>query len=369
MTERLNQLLHDEADRLEIPPVAAVDVLGRGRVLRRRRRAGSFVLAAALVVLVGTGGVVAYDRLSRDSTPQLSDAAAYEQHGVWMADGALHIGNNSVEIEGAINAVYYTAAGVVVRTGETGDDEIDPQDGHLSLVRPDGSVSPLGPRLDDVEPGTSPDSPLIAFARPVGSDFEAVVWNVETDELVAAVPFDRPRVTWHGWAAPPVSLSGDHVYVSAERHVLAVNFRTGASKPLAGSPGGRWEVIAGGNWADERSGEVVVRTLEGQELLTVPVETNWAETALSPDGRFVVVAPESDGSAGDATPSLHDVTTGASRELPGDQGPLGWTPDGHALQLSGDKVLSCTAIEQECSTVAEVDDPKSVRLADAYYGS
>jgi len=367
MTERLNQLLHDEADRLDVPPVGAVAALGRGRSLRRRRQAGSLAIAAAVAVLVSTGGFAAYDRLSDDGELELSDAAAFEQHGVWMADGELHVGNHSVEIEDDINAVHYTSAGVVVRTGPTGDNSVG-EGGRLSLVRPDGTVTPLTPRLEDVEPGTSPDSPFIAFARAAGSAYEAVVWNVETDEQVAAVPFDEP-VAWQGWAAPPVSLSGDHVYVSADRHVLDVNWRTGTSEPLAGSVGGRWEEIAGGTWADERSGKVIVRTLGGEKLLTVPVETDYAEARLSPDGRFVLVVPEMDDPEADATPTLHDVTTGASRELPGaDQGPLGWTPDGHALQVSGDEVLSCTVISEQCTTIDEVDDRDSVRLADAYYG-
>lgn len=368
MTERLNQLLHDEADRLDIPTVAVGEVLGRGRVLRRRRRAGSLVLAAALVVLVGAGGVVAYDQLRNDSSPQLTNAAAYEQHGAWMADGALHVGNHSVEFDEKINAVYYTGAGVVVRTGPTGDRE-SPDAGYLSLVRPDGSVSPLTPRFNDVEPGTSPDSPLLAFARPAGSAFEAVVWNVETDTKVAVVPFDG-EFTWGGWAAPPVSLSGDHVYASLDAQALAINWRTGATEPLPDSPGSRWEQISADRWADEETGRVVVRTLSGEPLLTVPFEGDWSESAMSPDGRFVVVIRElEDPDQEEAPPTLHDVATGESRDLPDDDFPLGWTPDGHILQLSGHKILSCTAIDQDCTTVAEVDDPSSVRLAAAYYGS
>jgi len=367
MTDRLSQLLHDEADRLDVPPVAADVALGRGRGMRRRRRTFTALAAAAVVVLLGTGGVVVTEALRDDGTTRLSDAAAYEQHGVWMADGALHIGNSSVEIDAKINAVYYTAAGVVVRTGPTGD-HTSPGAGYLSLVRPDGSVSRLSPRLDDVEPGTSPDSPLIAFARPAGSGFEAVVWDVDTNRKVAAVPFDG-AFTWGGWAAPPVSLSGAHVFASLDHHTLAINWRTGAIEPLAGSPGSRWEEIAADSWADEESGRVVVRTLDGEPLLTVTETGDWGEALLSPDGRYVIVQPELE-LPGDGPPaSLHEIATGDSRQLADTEGPWGWTPDGHALTLSGNEVLSCTAITQDCTTIAEVDDPSSVRMADAYYGS
>lgn len=369
MTERLNQLLHDEADHLDIPPVAVGEVLGRGRVLRRRRRTGSFVLAAALVVLVGAGGVVGYDLLNRDSAPQLSDAAAYEQNGVWMADGALHVGNHTVDIDAKINAVYYTSAGVVVRSGPTGDQRTGPKDGYLTLVRPDGSVTALEPRLADVEPATSPDSPLLAFARPAGTGFEAVVWDVATDKQVAAVPFDG-GLRWAGWAAPPVSISGDVVFASVDGKVLAINWKSGAVDTLPGAPGGRWAEIQAGMWADVRTGEVVVRDLSGAERLTVPFEGDWGEAELSPDGRYVLVVPEVNMPGEEEAPiTVHEIASGEARDLPGDEFPLGWTPDGHALQLVGHEILSCSAIDRVCTTVGEVDDPKSVRLADAYYGS
>jgi hypothetical protein len=369
MTERLNQLLHAEADQLDIPPVAADAALTRGRGLRRRRQAGTFVVAAGLAVILGTGGFVAYDRLTDDPELQLSDAAAFEQHGVYLADGKLHVGNHAVEIDAKINAVYYTSAGVVVRTGPTGDRESS-DGGYLSLVRPDGTVTPLTPRFNDVEPGTTPSSSLIAFARPSGSGFEAVVWDVATDQQVAAVPFDG-AFTWGGWAAPPVSISGDHVYASLDQHTLDINWRTGASEPLAGSPGSRWETVAGDVWADEQSGQVVVRTLDDSSpLLPVPVDGDYAESWLSPDGGYVVVQAEDVEPMGDyPAASLHDIATGESRELPEDGWNAGWTPDGHVLLLSGNDVLSCTAIAQDCITIGEVEDPGSVRLAEAYYGS
>jgi hypothetical protein len=369
MTERLNQLLHAEADQLDIPPVAADAALTRGRGLRRRRQAGTFVVTAALAVILGTGGFVAYDRITTEDDLNLSDAAAYEQNGVWMADGALHVGNHSVDIDEKINAVYYTSEGVIVRTGPTGD-RTNADAGYLRLVRPDGTVSDLSPRFDDVEPGTSPDSPLIAFARPAGSGFEAVVWNVATDRQVAAVPFDG-AFEWGGWAAPPVSISGDHVYASLDQHTLDIDWRTGTMEPLAGSPGSRWETVAGDVWADEQSGQVVVRTLDDSSpVLTVPVDGDYAESWLSPDGRYVVVQAEESETNGDyPAASLYEIATGESRELPEDGWNVGWTPDGHALQLSGNEILSCTAITDDCTTIGEVDDPKSVRLADSYYGS
>jgi hypothetical protein len=366
MTDRLSQLLHDEADRLDIPAVPADAALARGRTLRRRGRARTALVTAAVIALVGAGGVVT-ERSFDDGEPTLSYAAAYEQHGAWMADGALHVGKSQVEIDGKINAVYYTAAGVVVRTGPTGD-HTSPDAGYLSLVRPDGTVSKLDPRLDDVEPGTSPDSPLIAFARPAGSGFEAVVWDVDTNRKVAAVPFDG-AFEWGGWAAPPVSISGNHVYASLDRHALAINWRTGATAPLAGSPGNTWEDVAGNVWADEQSGRVVVRDLDGQPLLTVPADGRWPDTALSPDGRYVIVQPELEISGDGPPASLHEIATGDSRQLSDTEWPWGWTPDGHALILAGNEVRSCTAITRDCTTIDEVDDPGSVRLADAYYGS
>lgn len=369
MTERLSQLLHDEANALHVPPPDASAAMTRGRGLRRRRTAATAVVAVAFVGLLGAGGVVVTDSLRGDDTAQLSDAAAYEQHGVWMADGALHVGNHAVDIDARINAVYYTSAGVVVRTGPTGDRPEGPKDGYLTLVRPDGSVTALEPRLADVEPATSPDSSLLAFARPAGLGYEAVVWDVEADKQVAAVPFDG-GLRWAGWAAPPVSISGDVVYASVDGEVLAINWKSGAVDTLPGAPGSRWEEIQAGLWADEQTGQVVVRDLSGAERLTVHFEGDWGEAELSPDGRYVVVIPEVDIPGEEEAPiTLHDIATGESRVLPGDEFPLGWTPDGHALQLVGHEIRSCTAIDNVCTTVGEVDGPDSVRLAEAYYGS
>jgi hypothetical protein len=369
MTERLSQLLRDEATALDVPPPDPGAALARGRGLRRRRTTVTAMATVATIALLSAGGVVVADSLRGDDGVQLSDAAAYDQHGVWMADGALHVGNHTVDIDAKINAVYYTSAGVVVRSGPTGDQPTGPDDGYLTLVRPDGTTKALRPRLADVEPASSPDSPLLAFARPADTGYEAVVWNVDTDEQVAAVPFDG-GLRWAGWAAPPVSMSGDVVYASVDGEVLAINWRTGAVGPLPGAPGSRWEEIRGDTWADEQSGQVVVRDLGGDELLTVRFEGDWGEASLSPDGRYVVVIPEVDVPGEDEAPiTLHEIATGEARDLAGDQLPLGWTPDGHVLQLSGRVILSCTAIDQACTTVGEVEDPDSVRLAEAYYGS
>ncbi|HET9423479.1 MAG TPA: hypothetical protein VFO49_20245 [Nocardioides sp.] len=369
MTERLSQLLHDEATALDVPPPDAHAALTRGRGLRRRRTAATAAVAAAVVAALGAGGVVAVDNLRGEDTVQLSDAAAYEQHGVWMADGALHVGNHTVDIDAKINTVHYTSAGVVVVSGPTGDQPVGPEDGYLTLVRPDGTKQALEPRLVDVEAATSPDSPLLAFARPAGSGYEAVVWDVATDKLVATVPFDG-GLRWAGWAAPPVAISGDVVYASVDREVLAINWKTGTVEPLPGAPGSRWEEVRAGVWADEQSGQVVVRDLAGSELLTVPVDSDFAESYLSPDGRYVVVVPEDDFIGEDAEPAtMHEIASGEARALPGDTLPLGWTPDGHALRLVGHEIRSCTAIDSACTTVGQVDDPESVRLAEAYYGS
>jgi hypothetical protein len=369
MTERLSQLLHDEATALHVPPPDAGAALSRGRGLRRRRTATTAIVAAAVVAALGAGGVVAVDQLRGEDTVQLSDAAAYEQNGVWMADGALHVGNHTVEIDAKINTVHYTSAGVVVVSGPTGDQPVGPDDGYLTLVRPDGTKKALEPRLVDVEAATSPDSPLLAFARPAGDGYEAVVWDVATDEQVAVVPFEG-GLRWAGWAAPPVSISGDVVYASVDREVLAINWKTGTVEPLPGAQGSRWEEIQSGAWADEQSGQVVVRDLSGVERLTIRTDGDYAEAELSPDGRYVVVVPEDNFEGEDEAPvTLHEIASGEARALPSDELPLGWTPDGHALQLDGHAILSCTAIGSECTTVGEVDDPASVRLAEGYYGS
>ncbi len=44
----------------------------------------------------------------------------------------------------------------------------------------------------------------------------------------------------------------------------------------------------------------------------------------------------------------HDVATDTSRELPGVEDDLGWTPDGHLLVLDGDTVSICEVLTDTC---------------------
>lgn len=71
MTDRLVELLREEADRLEVPPPPTDAILGGARRLRRARQASS-VLAVAAAVAVVAAGLVGIRHLVADAGPEPS---------------------------------------------------------------------------------------------------------------------------------------------------------------------------------------------------------------------------------------------------------------------------------------------------------
>ncbi len=122
-------------------------------------------------------------------------------------------------------AMYYTSAGLLVRTNETGA-----SDGgapfHFELVHADGTTSRLDLTLGEVVPSTDADQPYVAYTQVAGGQVQVVVHDVSSDEEVARVA--APDVgKWGGWEAPPVALDGDLVYVGSDTETRVVNWRTG----------------------------------------------------------------------------------------------------------------------------------------------
>src|SRR5688500_13828360 len=127
MTERLAQLMHAEADHLDVPPPDAGAALSQGRSLRRRRSTifvGASALGVATVVAVGFALVgVSGDRSTRlpgDLVIEdpVAAAAAYRDEGAFAVGDDLYVGPNHFRWKESIKAVHYTSAGVVIQSGE-----------------------------------------------------------------------------------------------------------------------------------------------------------------------------------------------------------------------------------------------------------
>jgi hypothetical protein len=388
MSERLNQLLRDEADRLDIPHPRLDRIVLDGRRERRRSHLAPAVAVAAAAAAVVVGGVLVLPSLDSDarsgdgsvavhdrsgSTFAGAEAAAaadaYVRGGAFAAGSKVYIGSSddyAVQIgDPAVRGLYYTSAGVLVRHGKDYAMDGSSRDSY-SLVGTDGSVTGLDLHIGDVSPSTDPALPYFAFAQPGAGDgdWDVVVLDLRSGRPAATVPVDGD-FTWGGWEAPPVALSGDRVYVGLDDATVAVEWHTGEvdATPLPSSRypdinADRYLQIENGISEDGMELDASVRVrdaLSGRTLLDLPnVGDRFA--SLSPDGEHVLVLPYmmigDDGEIqrlSDAV--LYTVDTGRKMELPtSPSGGYGWTPDGLIFSVTGDAVTVCDADQVGCST-------------------
>src|SRR5690349_11029811 len=121
--QHLSDLLHADADRIAVPPAPATAVIAEGRRLRWRTRAargGALVTGVAAVAAAATFAVV-LPRSASTGPDHLAAAVAPDPAGWAVAQGStVHLGNGrTVDVPGKVKAMYYTSAGVMVRTGRT----------------------------------------------------------------------------------------------------------------------------------------------------------------------------------------------------------------------------------------------------------
>lgn len=357
MTERLAQLLHDEAAGLDVPAPDARAVLAAGRGARRRRRLTSGVGALALVLAVG-GGVLAVDTLSAGDGGDAVDPAApaTDLGPVFSLGTTVYLDGGAEEAridDKAVKSLFYTSAGVLVRHGENqNSDGGGPQ--RFSLVRPDGTVSPIGIVTEETVPGTDPDEPYLAYASPAaGGTYEVTVHDLRTDDEVATVVLPD-GATGGGWNAPPVALDGDRVWVGSSPQPYLVDWRTGTATPTDEIDPGIPAVTGGRMVRADPDEATVVDVASGDELLAVPQVNDddtdsWAD--LSPDGRYLMVVVEDmTAAAGAEDFEVYDVETGEAVTVEQPPYEVGWTSGGGLFFLTETELTTCEADTGDCST-------------------
>ncbi len=378
MTDRLSALLHEEAQHLTVSPAHAAEVLARGRGLRRRRRLAQGLTTVAVVAVVGVGAAFAFggspERAADDRTTVADDtgdkAVVPEQEfpPVFGAGNTLYLdgGATPVQMDEVVQQIYYTSAGLLVRTNKDGA-----SDGggpfQFVLVAPDGTTSKLGLTLGEIVPGVDPTQSVVAYAEMAGDTEQVVVHDLVTDEEVAR--FDVPgQMTWGGWDAAPVALSGDLVFVGNDTPV-AVNWRTGDVATTGALPQGMPVVNGGRTVLSHDKSADVVDLASGATLLTVP-DAAESYLQLSPDGRYVKVAPWDERQGFD----VYAVDSGAVTSLRGQAAHYGWTADGRLFSVSGDDLKVCSPSTGDCSQQPLPDglsfaEDEFVRLAGTIYES
>src|SRR5262249_35745206 len=141
---------------------------------------------------------------------------------------------------------------------------------HFQLVKATGQTTKLKVTLGEVVPSTDPTQPYLAWAKMNAGQIRVVVRNVRTDRNVAVV--DVPGTfDWGGWAAPPVALVGNRVYVGTNDQTEVVNWRTGRARTSATVPGSRFPDVHGHHAiVDGARATRVIDVTSGEVLLRVP---------------------------------------------------------------------------------------------------
>lgn len=349
MTDLLSQLLHDEADGLDVPPPDTASLLVQGRQVRRRQRATTVLAAAAAVAAIGTGALLLGPDGVRDSAPE--PAAPDPVQPVFAVGSRVYVDGHRVELPGTVHSLHYTSAGVVVRTNDRGGVSDGSGTEALTLVRPDGSTTDLGDSPEGQGPVTDVDQPYVALARQSGGDTEAVVRDAGTGEVVSTVALPSPTPGAAVW----LSLDDDVLYADLGGRSVALDWRTGepvALSDAAASGSVRNGVVTG--VGDDPDSRVVVDPRSGEVLLTVPMpQGSYGFLDLSPDGRYALRFVEERADTGAITSTrVYDVATGTYVSLAGAPYDLGWTPDGHVFSVADDTVRTCSPTTGTCTETA-----------------
>jgi hypothetical protein len=376
MTERLSTLLHDEATALDVPPPTTAEILTRGHGLKRRRRATYGAVGLALAAVVTTGVVLGTGGDGPSRASDLPAASTAELEGWAAASGStVELGNGTtVRVDGTVKSVYYTSAGVLVRTGA--EATTDAADSTYTLIDADGRTTDFSLDLGDRVPGTDPTQPYLAYAEPTGRPdaWNVVVRDVRTGEILATVPIDG-EFTWGGWVAPPVALSGSHLYVGMDDATLDVSWAQGTVEPSSVLPPSRMPTVAGGREVlEERNGAARVVDVTTGEVLLRSDDPDLL-LSLSPDGRHAIAVPwrtcDESGECVYDKPSavVYGIESGQQIAIDVRDGSYGWTPNGDLLRVDADSVDVCDPDTNVCHSTPVRVDGRDLRLGGVTYES
>ena len=376
MTERLATLLHQEADGIDVPAPDAMQILGTGRRLRRRRGVVQGAATVAVLAVALTAGAVALDRAGNGRASDLPPASAEQLEGWAVASGStVQLGNgHTVKVDGKVKSVYYTSAGVLVRTGR--EAATDAPDSAYTLVDPDGRRTDFALELGDRVPSTDPTQPYLVYAdaTPDPNRWNVIVRDVRTGEVTQTISVTG-AFTWGGWVAPPVSLDGSHVFVGMDEATLDVDLTTESVTPSTVLDPSNAPNVAGGHEIMEtrRGVQRVVDVATGEVLLQMQNEEQLL--SFSPDGRHAIeVSYRNCDEAGTCVfdrpkATVYNLTTGGHIVIDVQSASYGWTPQGDLLRVTDDAVDVCDADTNVCrSTPVEVDG-RNLRLGGNSYES
>lgn len=379
MTERLTALLHAEADGIDVPAPPAGPVLARGRAIRRRRRVTTAVAAAAVLGVIGGGAALVADGVVDGvgtSETHVTATDRYLNGGAYAIGSTVYFGdpgNDPVTLDEMVKALYYTADGLVVRTGRTPwTDDSGPS--HYSLVTPSGDVRRLDLDLGDRLPATDPEGNDLVYADGRQGAWEIVVRDVTTDTEVKRIPIEG-SFTWGGWEAPPVALAGGTAYVGMDRATLVVDLATGESRVAEHLGRATMPTAHGGRSIVSHDDTMAVVDLATSETLLELDQPRGTYGELSPDGRYLqVIGEEEYDENGDLVMpepgfAVYDVGSGDHVRFGEDPWEFGWTPNGHLLRVTRSEVTLCDPDTGSCTTEEQAGGKGEIKIAGNDYES
>src|SRR4051812_8448161 len=284
MTDDLKTLLRREADALHVPGAPVLDVVSSGRSIRRRRLlSGALAVSTAVAITgIGIGIVHGHDTRSTFQPVAPTDRLAASA-GALSIDSTIYLdnGRRRAALPELSAGVFYTSAGVLVRTSSTGHtDNGDPY--HFVLVGPRGQTDTLGLTIGRGGLDAVPDQPYLVRTEVHDGTVDVVVDDVSTDREVARVALPG-HPTWRRYSpTPPVSLDGDTAYVATAGTAYAVHWRTGKVIPN-NVIGTEYGPVRGGHVVD---GGRVLDVTTGKTLLHFNAANGRG--VLSWDGRYLL---------------------------------------------------------------------------------
>lgn len=346
MTERLSQLLHQEATHIPTPAVPDPARLALdGRRLRRRRQVTNGIAAAAAVAVVAVGSAAVWQGVTDERQPDAAgeiprDAVVYG----WQDQ--VHIDDLTVSVPGRVTDVDLTARGVLV-TSKVPD--------RLTLVRPDGTSVDLGAPPDPSSVATDPASEVFVHTEAQAGELVLVVRDLESGGVVQELPVDGQR------GRPGLSFDDGTVYLGYGRDgIVALDLASGDSSPLGLATSGLPAVRDGRAVLSDLATSSTYRVVDvatGKALLTFPGQA-LQDASLSPDTRWIVAVRSTVGSGlvplDEESPpevTVYDVTSGEKVVL--DQADSGvgwaWTLAGELFRIDGDEVVRCDPASGSCA--------------------
>lgn len=356
MTDRLSQLLHQEATHIPTPAVPdparlAID----GRRLRRRRQVTNGLAAAAAAAVVAVGSAAVWQGVTDERSPDVA-AEIPRDAVVYGWEDQVHIDDLTVSVPGSVTDVDLTAQGALV-TSQVPD--------RLTLVRTDGTSVDLGSPPDPSQVVTDPDSEVFVYTEMRAGELVLVVRALESGDVVQELPVDGQG------GRPGLSFDGGTVYLSYGKDgIVALDLASGDRSRLhlttSGLPAiqdGRAVLSDVSTSSDYR----VVDIASGETLLTFPGQ-GLIDSSLSPDTRWIIAVRDTIGSGlvplDEESPpevTVYDITSGEQVVLDEVDSGAGWawTLAGELFRIDGDEVVRCNPASGSCArTPAPASVPK-----------